>query len=280
MTSFVGAIVVLATYSFFRVASAEVREETLRLDKDGVAAIVIHPQNPEILYCGDRRGRLYKSLDRGASWAQLNIGSVGFDLLDEASAIAVDPRFPQRVYFRKHNTVFLSTDGGDTGTAIISTGEEHIPLALAIHPTLDSVVYVGTDTGLVQTQDGKLWKNLLREKVYAVTQSSLAPDKMYAVGKSIFVSNDGGTTWTESHIDFQGQVFGFFSVAVAPHNPDVAYVGVLMERGVKVPGVLKTEDGGQKWRSVGLDSIAVMDLAIGGDDDRLIYAGGGTKVSR
>jgi len=279
MASFVKFIAFVATYSFIQVASAEIREETVRLDKEGVAAIAIHPQNPEVLYYGDRRGRLYRSSDRGVNWAPLNIGNVGFDILDEVSAIIIDPRIPQKVYFQKHNTIYLSTDGGDTGRAIISTGQEHGPLALTLHPAAESVVYVGTDTGLVRTQDGgKLWHNVLRKKVYAVAISTFAPDKIYAVGESVFVSNDGGTTWTETHIEHQDQILGFYAVVVAPHNPEVAYVGVLMKPDVKTPGVLKTVDGGKKWHPAGLDSTAVLELTIDGNDDKVIYAGGGTKI--
>src|SRR5438445_5770787 len=98
----------------------------------------------------------------------------------------------------------------------------------------------------------------------SLTASGIAgdPTTYYfgATGGGVWKTTDGAVTWT-SVFDKQG-TSSIGSVAIAPSNPNVVYVGTgeACIRGniSHGDGVYKTVDGGKTWKNVGLhDSRAI-----------------------
>jgi len=166
-------------------------------------------------------GRLFKSIDGGATWSGLNAG-----LNKEVDRLAVHPALPstlfassidgwgvksddgglswkrlplqrvwrpvfvfdpgnsKKIYVAGSRGVFRSTDGGDSWNAL-NNGMQGIGVrGLAIDPFDSSILYAAGDRGIFKTIDGGAnWAVVLdRESpVYAVGVAAAAPSVLYAV---------------------------------------------------------------------------------------------------
>lgn len=117
-------------------------------------------------------GQMYKSTDRGTTWANMaavqalstNDGGCqcNYDL-----TIGVDPQDPSRVYIG-YQELYLSTDGGATFGGAVTNNQVHWDHhALVFSPSAHwgggapTRLYVGTDGGIATSGDGgSTWSNL------------------------------------------------------------------------------------------------------------------------
>lgn len=143
-----------------------------------------------------------RSLDGGGSWDCLR-------QLDEARAIAVDPREPATVYVATGDAMDVrlvkSVDGGIDWTAAEGGLEGATVMALAIHPESHQIlVALGADGTVYRTADGAAsWRPVgsvgapVRPGA-AVIADPRAATVYYAAlpGVGIIDSADGGATWT------------------------------------------------------------------------------------
>jgi len=157
---------------------------------------------------------VYKSTDDGATWTQQNLG---IGLNDQTLEVTIDPNNPLRIWAgvadalgSQTNTLMLSTDGGNTWVSKTPAGGPYGFSAIAVNPT-DS------------------------NKVYAAWGGSFG-------GGGIFVSSNGGTTWTDR-------------TGVLPTNPmqDLAHDGTRLLLtggqlfGGQIVGIWTTSNDGVTW---------------------------------
>jgi hypothetical protein len=107
--------------------------------------------------------------------------------------------------------------------------------------------------------------------VYAGTSAFFSAgtfdDRMSAGG--IYVSHDGGTTWTPAN-DALSQDANVTSLAVDSRNPQVVYAATGNH------GLLKSTDGGQSWTAINQSlpgSPQALSVALHPTDSRILYAG-------
>ncbi|NQU42697.1 hypothetical protein HQ520_05385, partial [bacterium] len=92
----------------------------------------------------------------------------------------------------------------------------------------------------------------------------------------VFISEDGGDTWTESNEGIDPENRCIVDLVPDPENFDVIYAPVSTRLGSKpIPGGLYvSRDSGQSWSKLdGLPLFTVSEMAIG--PDRALYASGG-----
>lgn len=140
-----------------------------------VNALTIDPKDPSVIYAGTENG-LYKSSDRGNTWAETDISSY-------VVSLAIDPQRPATIYAgladddiriadiggrgnpRRRITisslgrlegVVKSTDGGHTWKTINNGLGPLVPLAhdIAVDPRNPSVLYGAMFDGLYKSTDG------------------------------------------------------------------------------------------------------------------------------
>ncbi len=146
-------------------------------------------------------------------------------------------------------------------------------------------LYLGTANGWIyQTHDGGTkWERLARiEKRDDLVIDDILVDsadpKHLVVGAwastdlnhpdgGIFISRDGGVTWT-TQAEMQGQ--SVRSLTDAPSDPRILVAGTLV-------GVFRSEDGGEHWGRISPEGSAeiheVESLAVDPSDPKAIYAG-------
>jgi photosystem II stability/assembly factor-like uncharacterized protein len=230
-------------------------------DSQQIARILIHPENPDVVYVAAlghpygpnaERG-VFRSTDGGATWQKvLGRKSAGapssatteaWDRDTGAVDLAFEPGNPRVVYAALWQTrrtpwsvyppsngpgsgLFKSTDGGSNWTELRGNGLPEKPgrIGIAVAPSKP-------------------------QRVYAVVDAE--------PGGGVFRSDDGGATWTrigtDTRVWSRGWYFG--EIRVEPTNPDVVY-------SMNV-NVYRSEDAGKTWVPV--------KGAPGGDDYHALW---------
>jgi photosystem II stability/assembly factor-like uncharacterized protein len=204
-----------------------------------------HPSQPETLWLGGAPGVLFRSDDRGRTWAPVQ-GLVEHPTRERwmpgaggmcCHSIQLDPSDASRLYVGISAAgVFRSDDGGETWTpANKGTAAEFMP---------DPYPEVG-------------------QCVHKLHVHPARPERLWQQNHcGVYRSDDRGESW--ERLDGNGLPSGFgFPIVLDPHDPDVAYV--VPEEGAENRvtcngrlGVYRTRDGGSAWEELtnGLPSQA------------------------
>ncbi len=193
---------------------------------------------PGTLWCGTLPGGLFKSTDRGETWAlnrplwdepkRARWFGGGYDV-PGIHSIAVDPRDPQHILLAiSCGGVWRTRDGGETWHQTAHGMKAgYMPGDLAADPEI---------------QDG-----------HRMVQCPADPERLWVQHHSgIFRSDDSGRSWQEI-LNVQPSNFGF-AVAVHPHDPDTAWFVPAEKDECRIPKdakfvVNRTRDGGKTFET-------------------------------
>ncbi len=175
--------------------------------------------------------------------------------------------------------LYRSTNGGNSysGLSKPSTGNWVTPFA--VHPTRDSIVFVGW-TGVYKTIDrGNSWTNISGSTIgtalscLAVSLSN--PDYIFtSTGKLLYVTADGGATWTTSTTT-TGSIT---SICVHPTNPTKIWITT---NSYGTERVMVSDNAGATFTSIAgsLPAIGSRSIVIDKDDpNETLYVGMNTGV--
>jgi photosystem II stability/assembly factor-like uncharacterized protein len=216
--------------------------------------------NPSVFYVGTASGGIFKTTNRGTTFAPV------FDdqLVSSIGDLALAPSDPQILYVGTGepnnrqssswgNGVYRTLDGGKTWHHLGLADTQHVGRVL-VHPRDPGVVYVAAL--------GRLWGPSRERGLYKTT--------------------DGGKTWTNAK--FVDEDTGFVDVAMDPESPDTLYAASYQRRrtpfgfggGGPGSGIWKTVDGGATWARLtkGLPEgeMGRIGLAVYLRDPRIVYA--------
>ena len=167
--------------------------------------------------------------------------------------------------------LWRSTDGGATFVRACDGMfvECHVR-ALAVHPRDPRVLYLGTEQGLFRSDDGadnwrrvespldglQLWSLLLLPHDPRVILAGACPSR-------IFLSEDGGATWTERKADIRQDCPRIMRTRVTALLADPVEPGTVWA-GVEIDGLRRSRDGGRTWEKIGqgLSSQDIHALAV------------------
>ena len=207
-------------------------------------SLVIHPQDPSILYAGAVTGGIWKTVNGGGTWTQLtdsilpvlNIGALAMDATNPATPTLYAGTGEWYSSFPGQG-IFKSTDGGDTWNNIIKTSAFTYVNKILISPNNPQRVYAATWNGIwLSVNAGSTWTQLLNAtKVYAgcqdmVIRTDQTTDYLYAsctgtaagTAYTIWRNPDaaGSGTWTMVHsVAHMGRT----SLALAPSQQSTIY---------------------------------------------------------
>ncbi len=245
-----------------------------------VSTIAIHPTDPNILYVGGAQGGVWRSDDAGLNWTPLTDGECSLAM----GSIAIDPVDPQIVYAgtgEQHFSgdsyygcgVLRSLDGGATweqlgedvfvrrrsftGRAGMGSGGARIARVVVDRASAGSAattnVLVASSFGLFRsTSSGQAWELVLEGYATDVVAHPVFPSVLYAAlnGRGIYLSSDGGASWTYASESIPREGTERTILAVAPSDPDILYAGVVLEgetRRRADMAIYRTGDGGAFW---------------------------------
>jgi len=239
-----------------------------------ISRIIIHPQNPDIVYVAalghlwgpnEDRG-LFKTEDGGKSWKKIlyvdeHTGCSDFDL---------DPEHPEILYagmwtFRRRawdfysggsgSGLYKSSDGGETWKELSSDLPEEKKGRISVrvspaHPEYVFSIIEADQTALYRSMDrGESWEMLNRTKIVAERPfyfNLIYPDpvdtsRVYKPGLYFTVSEDGGRKFRNT--SFAGGAIhpDFHAVWVSEKDNRYIYAGT-------DGGVYVSNDYGSSWR--------------------------------
>lgn len=188
-----------------------------------IAKILIHSQNPNIVYVASNesrtsatsvRGGVLKSTDAGETWK--NCGLTGFAVY----YMVMNQLNPDTLFVSGMGKIFRSYDGGTTWTQIktgLPTGSVG-SIAIGISKTVPNVLYAGIGNSSTQgtlgvyysSDNGDTWAalassvtNYLGQQAWfanavAVNPGSSLSRQVWVGGLDIYKSNDNGKTFTQA----------------------------------------------------------------------------------
>ncbi|MGE0816874.1 MAG: WD40/YVTN/BNR-like repeat-containing protein [Vicinamibacterales bacterium] len=223
-----------------------------------IGSLAVAPSDPNIVWAGTGEGSIrshisvgqgiYKSTDAGKTWALMGLEQTG-----RIPRVLVHPTDPDVVLAcalghaygpQQERGVFRTTDGGRTWTRTLFTDENAGCSDIAMNPKNPRILLAGMWTLEIHT-----WG-----------RDSGGP------GSGLFMSRDGGQTWTKltGGRGLPTKPVGKVAVAISASNPQRMYA--LIETGDGVPwkgqeterGQLwRTDDGGERWQIVSYDHNAM-----------------------
>lgn len=245
-------------------------------NSERIARIVLHPENPDILYVAvlgalwgdsDDRG-VYKTTDAGTTWTKL----LYKNLSTGCSDLVMDPNNPDILYaamwdFRREahffrsggpgSGIYKTTDGGKSWEEVRSGLPETIlgRIALAIHPLETEAVYAVVESeksALYKTNNkGDSWEKLSDQAQMGdrpFYYSLLVPDpvekeRIYKPGTQLWVSKNGGKRFDSPSVVGAGYHSDTHALWINPNDNKELYLGT-------DGGVYISTDKGNTWRMV------------------------------
>jgi photosystem II stability/assembly factor-like uncharacterized protein len=247
-----------------------------------VASAAGVPGDPTTYYAGAASGGVWKSTDKGASWAPV------FDAMpvQAIGALAVSNSDHQQVWAGTGEAwairdsdmmgdgIYKSTDAGRTWRhmGLDETGRIG---RIIVHPTDANIVYacaLGRTTGPQQergvfktTDGGQTWQRVLfadpNTGCSGLTMDANDPNTLFAgmwqvemhtyamfsggPGSAVYVTHDGGTNWKklEGH-GLPKYPVGKIDVAIAPSNSKRVYALI---QTANQGSIWRSDDGGENW---------------------------------
>ena len=260
-----------------------------------IASIVVHPDQPDIIYAAGRaQPVLYKSENGGDTWIEFFDAGASYARLFKT---VLDPSNPDIIYVSafRHNAVYGSLFKIVNGIpADITNTIPRAIIDIAVDPTDSDTIYVSLHGESIYktTNGGNSWQNLDSMPIVGTFDIEIDPrnaDTLYAAaimgrrcpeellppslfpsvapeeigGHGVYKSEDGGSTWVNIN---QGVIKApCRALLLHPTNPDVIYTA-------GAGGVYLSVDGGESWslQNMGLDFRSVGALSLGVNK---IYAG-------
>ncbi|MDX1941806.1 MAG: hypothetical protein SFU99_14695 [Saprospiraceae bacterium] len=193
------------------------------------------------------------------------------------------PGDPSTFYFAAADGgVFKTTNGGVTFEALFTDQKSYSVGALAIAPSDQNVVWLGSGEGdprnsvgyghgvYRSTNAGKTWKHLGLDKTDRIKRIVVHPNDpdvacVCALGREwganedrgVFKTTDGGKTWKK--VLYLDENTGCSDIAMDLSNPRMMYAGMWTFRrkpwrfddGGKSTALYRSEDGGETWEKIG-----------------------------
>jgi photosystem II stability/assembly factor-like uncharacterized protein len=280
-----------------------------------ITAIATDPTDANTIYAGAASGGVWRSRSGGTRWEPIFDGGPTQGI----GSIAVNPRNPDDIWVgtgegNPRNSqnfgagIFRSLDGGKTWKCmgLEQTRTIHRVIVHRDNPdvvwaaSLGSAYGPNDERGVFKTTDGgRTWRKALFVNDLTGCAELVVdpknPNKLIAAmweyrrwpwffksggkGSGLYVSHDGGDTWTprSSKDGLPEGDLGRLGLAIAPSNPDVVYA--LVE--AKENALYKSTDGGQKWRKMadknqGDRPFYYAEIYVDPANDNLLYSIGST----
>jgi photosystem II stability/assembly factor-like uncharacterized protein len=199
-----------------------------------VRTLASDPSDKARVFLGTADGHIFGSTDSGGHWTLL--GRAGTRLDSVVTAIAVDPRAPQRLWAatwtqdpKAGGDAYRSDDGGHTWQSVGLKG--HAVRALVIAPSDSNVLVAGAVDG-------------------------------------VFRSADSGNSWQRISPEGHEELRNFDSIAIDPGDARVIYAGTY-----HLPW--KTTDSGEHWSPIHegmIDDSDVMSILVDRNHPRRVFA--------
>lgn len=241
-----------------------------------VLSLAINTKNGNEIYAGSKASGIFKSVDGGEIWKQLNVSQL---TPARVYSLAIDPADPKTIYavsvIGKRGKIIKSTDAGETWKSMYSEpADGSLVLSIAVNPQKPANIFAGTDQGqIIFSEDaGETWRSAHwtegKEAVYKIAFDNVNPDIAYFVlfERGVLRTIDEGKSFEELDWKKGEEAFlpgnglnGTVSIKTDPVREGWVYIG-------GSEGLLRSEDRGDGWSIVKTlnkpSELAIRSIAI------------------
>jgi PKD repeat protein len=243
---------------------------------DGMESI-IHPQDPEVMFCSYQYGAILKSEDGGQSfdWSASGITEDGAWVTPYIISGDDD-----NVMYAGYENVWKSENGGGNWS-VISDLNSFQARSIAAGVSDPATIYVGSNTFLYKTNNGgDDWVNISFLLPDGITYIAVDPDDAerlwvsisgFDEGEKVYFSDNGGQTWSNISLNLPNVPVN--CIVYNHESPAGVYVGTDI-------GVYHYNQDLAHWESFNenLPNVIITELEINYGDDKLIAATYGRGV--
>jgi hypothetical protein len=240
--------------------------------------VLVNPQNNQVLYTGTDTDGVNKSINAGSSWFHAQKGITNLSTTGVVTLLGD----PKNLYVSTMGKgVYKTTDYGAAWNEYnLNLGDLSIH-ALIQHPTNRNLVYaLSNASGLFSTNIslGNGWT--ASNGGLPVTSSPVSAfEKTHPFAGAPVPDEDVSDAVLKPETKIASAAYNpLLSMAFAPSNPNIAYLGT------SGAGVYKSLNGAVTWVSAGLTGQSIWSLAVDPTDPDKVYAAsnvaGGVKVSQ
>jgi len=258
-------------------------------------SIALDPANPDVAFAGAQDNGTDK-FSGSLTWSQKRQNNGG--------VARVDPTNGQTVYHEfsfGSNFFERSTDGGNTwsnkSSGISTSDDSNFYPPFVLDPSTPTRVLLGTNRVYQSTNGGSFsaisatntngWTTA--EPIQAIAIAKTSSSTIYAsAGGNIFVTTNGGSTWTARNpVSSPSADLDFSDILVDPTNASIAYtVAANYSDLTGGPHVWKTVNAGASWTNISanLPNAPVWSIALDPNGSvaaqDILYVGAETGVYR
>ena len=236
-------------------------------------AVVVHPNDPSIVYAGTDHSGFWKSTDTGRSWSERNQGHEAHQSVFD---LVIDPSAPDTLYAATFRGILKSTDGAATWNRLANDLSSTYVIGLGIDPQEPRILYAATDSrGMWKSVDAGMTfepisVGLGQQFMESVIVDPSQPSRIYAGTNSggLFRSDNAGEEWRR----LESLPITFVNaLAVHPADSAVLYAGSTVGSG----GLYRSRDSGATWELVagGLPRTLMRAVVIEPRDPQKVYVG-------
>lgn len=276
-------------------------------DQDEVLVLRHDPAHPDTVLAGTTLGKLVRSSDGGATWADDASGVPPGDARTDIALTAYGPLLSTqgRGLFRRpaSGTTWTATNTGlraTTTTAFAAaptggprlyagagrqgvfrsndSGQTYSPAGLdgltvrglAVSPLADTTVWAAAGDGLYRSTDGAAsWVRMFSMPSQSASDVAFSPSQP----ATLYATTVEGSVYRSDDSGATWRQLGLagdmaYSIVVHPTDPNSAWIGTLYK------GVARTSDGGATWTdtSASFSGVDVWDVSVDPRDPTKVYA--------
>jgi len=213
--------------------------------RDSITAIIVDPEDPDVIYVGTKNAGIYKSIDGGASWRPVQYGMGE----GQIGGMAIDPNDSQVLYAAiVEGGLYKSTDGGGSWTQVGDQETFYNYHRVEVAPWDSQVIFQWGEWGIFRSDDGGIHFSLIADDCLSRSRGGLVVSQSQPGILFISKLND---SYDEG----------------AANCPS---------------GIYRSQDGGITWERIGMEGYYVPGgaegaFAVGGLDDRYLYVAADSK---
>jgi len=199
-----------------------------------------------IFYACTRFNGVFRSMDEGDSWQQLNTGLGG-----EASRVRELSQLGDALYAGTHDGIYRLPDGAETWQPVAAVPAGTIVFSL-VTDEMNDLLYAGTGGGLYRSSDGDLWERVTAFPNTVIYDLAFT-DRLLVAATETGLWTGMDDSWAQANLNGEPYTAVVYAVGNTPKAPRTVYAGTVTD------WILRSDDEGRNFTSL-VSGMAQLDV--------------------
>jgi photosystem II stability/assembly factor-like uncharacterized protein len=239
------------------------------MEMQGITAIAIDPNNPQIIYAGTSH-LPWKTLDGGKNWQSIHTG-----MIDDSDvfSIYVDPAKPSDVFASACSGIYATGDRGEQWRKLMGLSlAQRRTHVIRKDPATAGTLYAGTTMGLFKSPNsGSSWKAVTNTQV-----NSMVFDPAHSGGMYMAMEYEGVGMSDDGAQNVKMINRGFVNRSISSVTRSGSTLLALEPQLGDTSGIFVSRDRGENWSQMkdvkGLLGVHLTTIAGSLGEERILFA--------